>query len=62
VMLTTGIACLQCGSLEDAMAHFTRARRLGPNEPWQKFVLTALAQISMTKGASRNRPHTARLN
>jgi TolB-like protein/Tfp pilus assembly protein PilF len=51
VMLTTGIACLQCGSLEDAVAHFTRARRLGPNEPWQKFVLAALAQISMTKGA-----------
>jgi tetratricopeptide (TPR) repeat protein len=51
VMLSAGIACLQGGDLDDAVAYLERARRLGPNEPWQKFVLTALAQISMIKGA-----------
>ena len=51
VMLAAGNACIQCGSLEDAVAYLERARRLGPNEPWQKFVLTALAQISMTRDA-----------
>jgi TolB-like protein/Tfp pilus assembly protein PilF len=50
VMLSAGIACLQGGNLDDAVAYLERARRLGPNEPWQKFVLTALAQISMIKG------------
>ena len=51
VMLTTGIAHLNCGSLDDARACFARARNLGPNESWQRFVLTGMAHIAMIEGA-----------
>lgn len=51
VMLTTGIAHLNCGSLDDARTCFARARTLGPNEQWQRFVLTGMAHIAMIEGA-----------
>lgn len=47
VMLSAGIASLQCAGLDDAIVRFERARRLGPNEPWQRFVLIGLAHIAM---------------
>jgi tetratricopeptide (TPR) repeat protein len=50
VVLTTAIANLHCGPLEDSAAYFERGRRLGPTEQQQKFILTGQSHLAMIAG------------
>lgn len=50
ILLIAGSACVHCGSLADAEAYLERASTLSANEPWQRFVFTWLAHLSMIRG------------
>ncbi len=50
VVLAAGIAHLHCGSLEQALAYFHRAIRLGPNDIEAHVSLTGIAHAQIVLG------------
>jgi adenylate cyclase len=50
VMIIAGIANVQCGSVDQALAHFNRVLRLSPADPYAFVTLTGIAHAQMIRG------------
>jgi tetratricopeptide (TPR) repeat protein len=50
VATQAGVAELLCGRIEDALAHFHRAQRLSPRDPFAFIALTGIAHAQMVLG------------